>query len=172
MGTCFPKSKCADLGRSLRKGASTTCLQTRSASTAAPALSQSRALDFVWLCLWHFRFRFSAWLRSCCWPLVLLGSEQDPAPAPAPVLLLLASHQRSQLCMHCLRCTALQNIPPVFTCLRKLWEEVLRWQTQLPPGTNRYCKWPEQAWEGGTWTPDHSKELDSVLGAMNFLALP
>ena len=81
MGTCFPKSKCADLGRSLRTGASTTCLQTRSASTGRPALSQSRALDFVWLCLWHFRFRFFAWLRSCCWPLALLGSEQDPTPS-------------------------------------------------------------------------------------------
>lgn len=84
MGTCFPKSKCADLGRSLRTGASTTCLQTRSASTSGPALSQSWALDFVWLCLWHFRFRFFAWLRSCCWPLALLGSEQDPTPLPGP----------------------------------------------------------------------------------------
>ena len=50
MGTCFPKSKCADLGRSLRTGASTTCLQTRSASTGRPALSQSRALDFAVAC--------------------------------------------------------------------------------------------------------------------------
>ena len=133
MGTCFSKSKCADVGRSLWKEACTTCLQMQSASPpAAPALSQSRALDFVWLCLWHSQFSFFAWLLSSCWPFASPGGEQD-----TPSLVLQPpTPWRSQLHMHCPHCSALRILSHYFC----LFEKALRCQTYLPAGSSKYCK--------------------------------
>lgn len=141
MGTYFPKSKCADLGRSLRKGASTTCLQARRVPPlAAPALSQSRALDFVWLCLWHFRFRFlrgfavAAGLLPC-----LAVNKTDPLPGPPPA-------STRGLSSTCTVCNALQNIPRIFTCLRA-FERSFEMANSAAPRHEQVLWWLEQAWE-------------------------
>lgn len=117
MGTCFPKSKCADL-EAFGREPEQPVFRRRVPPLAAPALSQSRALDFVWLCLWHFRFRFFAWLRSCCWPLALLAVNKTRPPF---LVLLLASHQRFQLRVHCLQCFAKYSSRIFY-----LFEEALR----------------------------------------------
>lgn len=100
MGTCFSKSKCADLGRSFWTGACTTCLQMRSTSPpVASALSHSRALDSVWLCLGHFRFRSCVWLPSS-----QPGSEQKLPPRPPTAIPTpggLSSTCRARITMLC-----------------------------------------------------------------------
>lgn len=140
------KVKCADLGRSLRKGASTTLSSDAECLHWRPRpLSQSRALDFVWLCFGTFGFRFFAWLRSCCWPLALLGGEQDPTPFR---VLLLCFPPGSQL--RCTVCNALQNILTYFY----LFEEALRGSFEM---ANSSCP---QA-RAGTVSDSNREHLDA-----------
>lgn len=131
METCFSKSKCADLGRSIWKRACTTCLKMRSASLpVATALSQSRALNSCGLAFGTSALHFFVYglspppdfLPGC-------GSKLNPPsqnPSPSPIGF-------SSTCF--VRIEILYKICLTYFCLLQY---ILKSQTELPSGPSRF----------------------------------
>ena len=116
MGTCSRKSKYADLGRGIWKRACTTCLKMRSASRQWPQRCQSRALEFVWPCLWYFCFTFLcvAFQLRLAWP-HCIGVPVNGTPLP------VSPHpHRIELVVHCPYWDTLQ-IAGISACLNTFW---------------------------------------------------
>lgn len=122
MGTYFPKSKCADLGRSLRKGASTTCLQTLSASTSGPGPESEPS---PWLCvalplalsISIFCVASQLLLASC-----LAWQWTRPAPGPGPPPPRFPPEVSAPHALFALHCFAKYSSLIFYLCLRKFWD--------------------------------------------------
>lgn len=125
MGTCFSKSKCADLGRNIWKRACTTCLKMRWPRhwvRAEPWICVALPLAlllYIFLCM-AFRLR----LTSC--PAVAVNWIPHPRTPPSPIGF-------SSTCF--VRIEILYKIFLTYFCLLQY---ILKSQTELPSGPSRF----------------------------------